>query len=51
MNNVLSRNDKTPRVEDFEFSIVEAGFKPDLVRFWGISIESSFDNLNFNIDC
>lgn len=48
---LISQTTGASRTEEFEFSILELDFVPDLIKFKGISVNAVFDNIRINHDC
>lgn len=46
-------NPQTGRMYEvnFEYSIIDIDFAPDLVKFYGISVDAVFDNIRIKNDC
>lgn len=51
IDSLLSQSNGATRTEEFEFSILELDFVPDLIKFKGISVNAVFDNIRVNHDC
>ena len=51
MDSIINLDGKTKHTEDFDFSVVDMGFKPDQVKFSGASVESAFDSIYFTVGC
>ncbi|WP_218352735.1 hypothetical protein [Alteromonas lipotrueiana] len=50
IDSLLSQSNGATRTEEFEFSILELDFVPDLIKFKGISVNAVFDNIRVNHD-
>ncbi|WP_343862752.1 hypothetical protein [Aliiglaciecola litoralis] len=51
IDSLISQTADGTRTEEFEFSIIELDFVPDLIKFKGISVNAIFDNIRVNHDC
>ncbi len=51
IDSLISQTAGATRTEEFEFSIIELDFVPDLIKFNGISVNAVFDNIRLNHDC
>ena len=51
IDSLISQTTGVTRTEEFEFSILELDFVPDLIKFKGISVNAVFDNIRVNDDC
>ncbi|PKH00227.1 hypothetical protein [Paraglaciecola sp. MB-3u-78] len=51
MDSIINHVGETKHTEEFDFSVVDIGFKPDQVKFLGVSIDSVFDSIYFSVGC